>query len=121
MRPQHARVAQDVENGIGDADRAAEIETRVAHYVVVGVEQVAKHGEQVLANAANHLLADERDIRRVLELERDTALVLHHGDTEVLVAAQNFAHVVVGRTRVQDGQRALAPKLVEPPSPASRS
>ena len=113
VRAHHARVAQDVEHGVRDPLRAREVEARVVQHVVVRVEQVAQHGEQVLADAADHLRADERDVGRVLELERDAAFVLHDGDAEVLVAAQDLPDVVVGRAGVQHGQRALAPELVE--------
>ena len=92
----------------------AQIEARAAQDVVVRVQEIAQHGEQVLANAADHLLADERDIGRILELERDAAFVLHDGDAGSLVAAQDLADVVVGRAGVQHGERALSPQLVEP-------
>jgi hypothetical protein len=59
------------------------------------------------------LLADERDVGRVLELEADTAFVLHDGDLERLVSAQDLADVVVRRARVQHRERALAPEVVE--------
>ena len=103
-----------MEHGVRDPFGAREVEARAVQHVVVRVQQVAQHGEQVLANSANHLRSDERDVGRVLELERDAAFVLHDGDTEVLVAAQDLPNVVVGRARVQHGQRALAPQLVEP-------
>ena len=82
--------------------------------VLVRVEEIAQHGEQVLAYAADHLLADERDVGRVLELEPDSAFVLDHGDLECLVAAQDLSDVIVRRARVQHRERALPPQLVEP-------
>ena len=91
-----------------------EIEPRIAEDVFVRVQQVAQHGEQVLADAADHLVAHERDIRRVLELEPHAALVLNDGDSEGLVPAQNLPDVVIGRPGIQHGKRALAPELVEP-------
>ena len=48
-----------------------------------------------------------------LQLERDAALVLHDGDAEVLVTAQDLPDVVVGRAGIEHGERALAPQLVE--------
>ena len=77
------------------------------------VQQVAQHREQMLADFADHLRADERDIRRILELQRDAAFVLHDRDAEVLVATEVLADVVVGRTGVKHGERALPPQLVE--------
>ncbi len=112
---QHPSVAQDVEHGIRDSARAREIEARIVQDVVVRIEKVAEHGEQVLADAADHLRPHERDVRRVLELERDAALVLHDGDAEVLVTAQDLADVVVLSAGVEHGQRTLAPELVEAP------
>ncbi len=112
MRTQHARVTQNVEHGVGDAAAARKIETRVAQHVVVRVEKIAEHREQVLANAADHLRADERDVGCVLQLERDAALVLHDGDAEVLVAAQDPPDVVVRRAGIEHGERALPPQLI---------
>jgi hypothetical protein len=114
VRANHARIAQDVEHGIRDPLRAREVEPRAVQHVIVRVEQVAEHGEQVLADPADHLGAHERDVGRILELERDAAFVLHDGDAEVLVAVQYFPDVVIGSARVQHGQRALPPELVEP-------
>jgi hypothetical protein len=111
---QHTCVAQDVEHGVRDSVRAREIETRIVHHVIVRIEKIAQHREQVLADTADHLGTDERDVGRVLELERDAALVLHDGDPEVLVPAQDFANVVIGGAGVEYGERALSPKLVEP-------
>jgi hypothetical protein len=68
----------------------------------------------VLGNAFDHLGADERDVGSVLELERNPAFVLHDGDAEALMAVQYLADVVLGCARVQHGQRALSPKLIEP-------
>ena len=78
------------------------------------VQEIAEHDKQVLAYPADHLLADERNVRSALELEADSAFVLHDRDLERLVAAQDLAHVVVGRARVQHRERALSPQLIEP-------
>ena len=113
VRTQHARVTQDMEHAVRDARGAREIESRIVQHVAVRKQQVAQYRKQVLANAADHLVTDEGYIRRVLELDRDTALVLHDGDSETLITAQQLPDVVVGRTGIQHRQRALTPQVVQ--------
>ena len=77
------------------------------------VQQIPKHGEQVLTNAADHFAVHERAVRRVLELERNAAVLLHDLHAEPLVALEDLAHVVFLGARVQHGQRALPPETVQ--------
>src|SRR5690606_7643711 len=74
---------------------------------------------QMLADAADHLTVDERTVRRILQLERDAAGVRDDRDPEVAVAEQDLPNVVLLGARVQHGQRALPPRLVQAAAPGA--
>src|SRR5690606_38143968 len=114
LRREHAGVAQDMKDRVGDPRRRAQIESVARDDVFVNVQEVAHHREQVLADAADHPAVDESAVRRVLELERDAADVLDDGDAEIAVAAQDLTDVVVLGAGIQHRERALTPKLVKP-------
>ena len=104
VRAQDPCIPQYVKHGIRNAGRAREIETRAVQDVVVRVQQVPQHGEQMLANAADHLRPDECVIGRIAQLERDTSFVLDDCDPEVLVSAQDLSDVVLGGAGVEHRQ-----------------
>ena len=59
MVVEHPRVAQDVEHGVGDARRVVQVEAVAVEDLVVDVDHVAQHREQLFLDAADHLAVDE--------------------------------------------------------------
>ena len=68
-RPQHARVAQDAIDGVGDALRLLQVDAAVLVDLAVDVQDVAQHREQVLLDAADHAAIDEGPGRGVAQFE----------------------------------------------------
>ena len=112
-RLQHAGVAQDVVHRVGDALRTREVEAAVLVDLVVDVEDVAQHREQVFLDAADHLAVDEGRGRRVAQLELDAPGLAHDADVEVVVALEDRLRVVGLAAGVQHGERAAAIERVE--------
>ena len=80
LEVQQARIAQDVEHGVGDVCGFVEIEAAALDDLVRDEHDVAQHGEQVLLDAADHLAVDEGRRGRVADLELDAPCVAHDLD-----------------------------------------
>ena len=89
---ERAGIAQDAEDRVGDACRVVEIEAR--DDLVVRIDDVAQHREQVLLDAPDHLAVDEGAARGVLHLELDAPGLAHDPELEVLVGLENEAGIV---------------------------
>ena len=110
---QDAGVAQDVEDGIGDAFRCRLVELRVAAYLVAKIDDVAQHGEEVFLDALDHLAVDEGAGGRAGDVELDAALAVDQADVEGLVAFEQFLAVVGLVAAVQHGKRAVPQEFVQ--------
>ncbi len=114
---EQVRIAQHVEDRVGDGSGIVEIEAPALQDLVGDEHHVAQHREQVLLDAADHLPVDEGGRRCVLHLELHPVGVAHDADVEVAVAGEDFLGVVGGRPGVEHRQRAAAEQRVQPPLP----
>ena len=112
--PQRAGIAQDVEHGVGDAIAGVEVELPAAGDLGVDEDHVAQHGEQQLADAADHLAVHEGLRRRVLQGQLDAAVLLDDEHVEIVVLLQHLARVVGLAADVEHRQRAAPQHLVLP-------
>ncbi len=113
FRAQDFGVAQDLEDEVGDVFGTFRVVPAGGGQYGVGVDDVAQHGEQVLADAADHLAVDEGAGRGVVEFDLDAARLLQQGQVEVLVGLHDGLAVVADGPAVEHGQRALAEQAVE--------
>jgi hypothetical protein len=95
-----------------------QVEAAALDDLVRDVDDVAQHREQVLLDAADHLAVDERDRRRVPDLELDAPALPDDLDLEVLVLLEQLARVVAVAAGVQHRERAGAEQRVEAALPA---
>ncbi len=113
LRLQHVGVAQDVEDGVGDAVSAGQVELRVVGDVEIDEHDVAQYGEQVLVNPANHFAIDERAGRRAADIELDAALALQDADVEARVPLEQFLAVVDVAAAIEYCKRTFAKHVVQ--------
>ncbi|MND90396.1 hypothetical protein D3C80_824770 [compost metagenome] len=113
-RTQGAGVAQQVEDVVGDALGAVEVDAQAVQFVL-GVDDVAQGAEQHLAGAGDHLAIDEGIRGRIDQFQAHAAVLLVDADLEVLVGVEDGLGVVDLRAGVEDGQGALAEELVHAP------
>ena len=83
--------------------------------LVVDVDDIAQHCEQVFPDAAYHLTVDEGLRRRVAQLELDAPLLLHHLNVEVRVALHDLQAVVDHAAAVEYRQGTAPQQLVQSP------
>jgi hypothetical protein len=113
LEVEDARVAQDVEHGVGDRRRVVEIEPPAVEDLVADEDHVAQNREDVFLHAADHLPVDECLAGSVLDLELDAPRLAHQLDFEVLVTVEDFLRVVGFAARVEHGERAFAEQRIE--------
>ncbi|MNJ46410.1 hypothetical protein D3C77_415380 [compost metagenome] len=111
-RAQGAGVAQQVEDVVGDALGAFQVDALAGQFAF-GVDDVAQGAEQHLAGAGNHLTIDKGVGRRVEQLQAYTAILLVNTHLEVLVGFENGLGVVDMGAGVEDCQGALAEQGIQ--------
>src|SRR5882757_1118538 len=107
LQLQYARVAQDVENRIGNAGRGIEVITAALHDFVGDEHHIAQHGEQVVFETPDHDAVDKCRRRRVLDLELDAPGLAHDAKVEVAILFKDRARIVDFAAGVEHGERAL--------------
>ena len=110
---QGAAIAQDVEDHVGHAVAAVQVEAAAAVNFVVDVDQVANHREQVFADTLDDLAVDKGAGRRVLQLQLHAALLLNHADVEIGMLGEHRETVIDVAARVEHGQRTAPEQVVE--------
>jgi hypothetical protein len=113
-RLQDSRISQDVENRIAYVGRRPQVKAAAFVQFVVGINDIAKHGEQQFANAANHLAVDESGRRRAFQGYLQPAVLLQESDFEVLVFLQYCPRIIQVGTGVQYRQDGAPQYLVQP-------
>ena len=78
-----------------------------------GEQDVAQHGEQVLAHAEDHPAIHESAGRRILQLQLDAALAMDNADIEIRVGLHQRLAVIHVIARRQHGQRTIAKQLMQ--------
>ena len=105
-------VAQQVEDVIGDALRAAKIDALIFQFAL-RVDDVAQGAEQHFTGAGDHFAIDKGISRGVEQLQADAAVLLQDIDLEVWVGFQNGLGVIAMRSGVEDRQGALAEQRID--------
>ena len=108
----HASIAQDAKYGVGDARPTAQVEMLLFHQFVIGENNIAQGGEQVAADALDHLAIDKGLGRAVVQLQFQAPGFRDDGDLEVTVKRIEFAGIVHIGAGVEYGQCASAEQLV---------
>src|SRR5690606_23418997 len=92
-RTHHARVAKNLEDGVGDAGGRCEVESTVAVHLVGDVGDVTHYRHQQFGDTTNDFAIDKGHRRRVAQVKTDTSVLLQHLDVEIRVQ-------LAGRTRI---------------------
>ena len=95
-----------MEHGIRRAFAGLQVEAAVLDDFVAREDNVAQHGKQQLANAADHLAVHERDGRRLAQRNFQTPILLDKSDLEALEALEHRPRVVHLAARIQHSQHA---------------
>ncbi len=109
---QGARVAQQMEDVVGDAGGAFQIYPRAAQFAF-GINDVAQRAEQHLAGTGDHLAIDKGISRRVDQLQPHATILLVNLHFKIGVSLKNGLGVIDARAGVENRQRTLAEQLVQ--------
>ena len=112
-RIEHPRVAQDAVHGIGDAVRFVQVETTALDDFVGDVDDVTKHGEQMLLDPADHLSIDESRTRCASQVELDSRRLRDDLQLEIAIALEQFARIVAGVARIEHRERTTAQQRIK--------
>lgn len=112
---QYSGVAQNMKYRVADAVGAVQIETATGVYLVGHINDVTQYRREMFPDTADHAAVDEGAGRRVVQLEHQTAVFLHHLDIEIRVGFQHLAAVVGGGAGVEHRQSAAAQQIMQPP------
>ncbi len=110
---QHARVAQDVEDDVGQALAGVGIEDLVEFDLVFDVRNVTQHCEQLFLDAGYHAAVDKGTLRCVFDLELDAAFLLDDANFEIPVLLEYLTRIVGLAVDVQHRQCATAKGFIE--------
>ena len=87
---------------------ATKIEGRVSDDLVVRVDYVAQHREEVLSDTLDHPAIDEGRRGGVFQSQLDALIALHEIDTKIAVIVKNLAGIIRVAAAVQHRQRTVA-------------
>ncbi|MNS50243.1 hypothetical protein D3C72_828850 [compost metagenome] len=111
-RAQGAGVAQQVEDVVGDALGAFQVDA-LAGQLAFGVDDVAQGAEQHFTGAGDHFAIDEGVCRGIQQLQAHAAVLLMNTHLEVLIGLKDGLGIVDMGAGVEDGQGALAEQGVK--------
>lgn len=106
-RAQRAGVAQQVEDVVGQALGAVQVDA-LAVQLVLGVDDIAQGAEQHFPGAGDHLAIDESVGRGIEQFQAYATVLLVNTHFEVLVGVENGLGVIDMGAGIENGQGALA-------------